>query len=106
MGLDANGGLVTDDFVVQVGTVSNDDVGELRTISFSPNPTQDYITISGEVSEYDISVFSIHGSFLQRLPAPGEESRIDLSAEPNGVYLIKLVHKTKGWAKLERVIKY
>jgi hypothetical protein len=105
MALDANGGLAVDDFKVKVTpTVSTTDAGS--DFSISPRLTQDYIYIIGPSANYTLSVIAMDKSCQQMIPVSAEQTRVDLSHLPSGIYLLMItdpVHKT---TKVEKVVKY
>ena len=55
-------------------------------ISIYPNPTTSLITIDAE-GIYNIEVLNIEGKEIYN----GKENEIDLSQEPNGIYIIKVI---------------
>jgi len=106
-GLDVNGGVVMDEFLVDVGnTVSTGEVeGDFSLIRMSPNPMSDEVTLSGELSNYTFSLHSPDGRWLQALPANGQQATFNLSHFPKGVYLIRITHRVQGWDRVKKVIK-
>ena len=108
MAVDANGGLAVADFEVKVGTiVSNDNFTEgEQPISISPNPAKDYILITGQLSDCQISLYSIDKSFQQEILIAGNEIRVDLSHLTAGVYMIQILEPKSGKTQVEKVVKY
>ena len=108
MGLDANGGLILDEFDVQVGfPVSSNDPTELTGITVFPNPTRGIIKVQGDLMNADISILSADNSLLLNITAVLAEEgiNIDLSTSPNGVYLIKVTDQNSGRSTLKKVVK-
>lgn len=105
--LDANGGVVMDEFLVDVGnTVSSEELEEeISQIQISPNPVTDEVTLSGALSNYTFSLHSADGRRICALPANGQQSTFYLSHLPKGVYLIKITHRVQGWDRVKKVIK-
>lgn len=61
-----------------------------------PNPTRGSIQIeidnasSSQPSQMMVSVYSTSGVILQKMALTNNSSKIDLSKQPNGVYLLKI----------------
>lgn len=66
-----------------------DDKEDTATVSISPNPTSDVITVSGNISS-DVKVYDSTGRQVIRT----NESVIDVSSFNPGVYLVKVDGKT------------
>ncbi|MFT6337421.1 MAG: hypothetical protein ACJATI_004184 [Halioglobus sp.] len=105
--IDANGGVAMDEFFVLLEeAVSSNDIRVEDSVLIFPNPSQDNITIAGELDKYDISILSIDGSFQKDLSASGQEIGFDFSSFPSGVYMIRFVDKDNGKLIFEKVVKY
>jgi hypothetical protein len=105
--VDANGGLVTDEFNVVVGDVTPTRNHGARdsAISIFPNPAKDHFFVSGPLSEYDMSIFSVDGSLQRAYKLSGQEQRIDLSAFSSGAYLIRMTHSSSGRVTIKKIVK-
>ena len=70
------------------------DILSQRNISISPNPTQGMveITITGlrESDDCAMSVYTLKGQTLKTLSVSGEVTTIDLSGQPDGIYLLDI----------------
>lgn len=70
------------------------DILSQRNISISPNPTKGMvkITITGlrESDDCTMSVYTLNGQTLKTLSVSGEVTTIDLSGQPDGIYLIDI----------------
>lgn len=108
MAVDANGGLATDEFIVEVGeTVSTNDAKHMnQKIAILPNPAHNYVTITGALPSYHISICSVDKAFQQKLTNTGRELRIDLSHLPAGIYMILVSDPDSGSQVVRKVMKY
>ena len=70
------------------------DILSQRNISISPNPTKGMvkITITGlrESDDCAMSVYTLKGQTLKKLSVSGEVTTIDLSGQPDGIYLLDI----------------
>lgn len=70
------------------------DILSQRNISISPNPTKGMveITITGlrESDDCAMSVYTLKGQTLKTLSVSGEVTTIDLSGQPDGIYLLDI----------------
>lgn len=105
--VDANGGLLTDEFTVEVGTVStNGNEAFSQSVSVYPNPAKDEFQVIGDASSYDVSIFSADGVLEQDYISANQQSRIDLTGLSSGVYLVKIAHRDSGRITVKKLIKY
>ncbi len=66
-------------------------VQEINAIQVFPNPSNAYFNIySGSSSEISCDVFNLYGQFVLRKKASSNKTSIDLSAQPDGVYILKV----------------
>ncbi len=83
-------------FVVdKVTTIS--DQGINNSITAFPNPTSDFVEISGDISISTISIYDRFGNRLFLEPVPSNTNRrIDLSMLPQGVYFISITNEKQN----------
>jgi len=65
-----------------------------------PNPTTDFITVTG-INNYSISIFDINGRVVYQNSNP--DSKIDIGFLPKGIYIVKL-NTSKGFS-IHKVLK-
>lgn len=69
----------------------------------SPNPAQDRIEIELEnynlSKTYQIKVWQPDGKLVFETNRQGKTTTLDVSAMPNGVYLIEVIQENKSWTK-------
>ncbi|HEY0046461.1 MAG TPA: T9SS type A sorting domain-containing protein, partial [Flavobacterium sp.] len=68
-----------------------------------PNPTENFVTISGDTEVESIAVFSVLGQLVSELKPYTSEVQVDLSGLPAAVYFIEVRSATAG--NIYRVIK-
>jgi hypothetical protein len=68
-----------------------------------PNPTENFVTISGDTEVESIAVFSVLGQIVSELKPYSNEVQVDLSGLPAAVYFIEVRSATAG--NVYRVIK-
>ncbi len=73
-------------------------------INIYPNPTNDIFTISMSDNEsYDIEIYNTSGQLILSKNKISNSAQIDLSAQTQGIYIIKL--KTENNTYFEKIIK-
>ena len=82
-------------------TTSANDLEEL-TVNVYPNPTSDFLSISGENSTYNYSIFDVKGQNVMQSNFTGETT-IDIRNLQSGLYFISLQNNDKFFTK--RIIK-
>jgi cytochrome c peroxidase len=70
-----------------------------------PNPFINDITIEGDVSNMELELLNGSGSGLLKIAAVENQTTIDLSDYPSGVYLIKLTNTINNRIIIKRIIK-
>ena len=81
------GCLGTDSIVVGTRPLSLRTIAALPTVSIYPNPTRGTATIQAEQMQH-IAVFDIYGKPVISLTPHASTAHIDLSQQPNGIYII------------------
>lgn len=100
---DVSGSIGNGDFwVVKLGAPVHAGIAlEHRPIySLSPNPTSGLITIVGlEKTEGLLRITDVSGRELKRSFIDGEQLSFDLSDQPKGTYLIRIVNEPGSWTQ-------
>lgn len=75
---------------LQVGDLSSiETVSNGMSVSFFPNPAEDYIYLKGEKeTEMQVGIYSDNGMLLKQITCFGQKSKIDVSSLSAGVYII------------------
>jgi len=77
---------ITSNGTPYLGTFENKEIGW----SMSPNPTNQFVTITSEKALETIKVFGINGSLLMEYPTNGIKTTLDVHGFAQGIYLIQL----------------
>ena len=76
---------------------------EITEFKMYPNPASDYIELSlpGKLDNKVISIYTLYGKMITqyKLDATAEESLIDISQLPKGIYILNLNSDQKNWTK-------
>lgn len=78
--------------IVTGGVIENlsDESFSLNQIKIFPNPTSDFISVSGLTDEFEYDVFNIQGKVLSNGKIDSINNQIDLSSLSNGIYIIRV----------------
>ncbi|MDA9110879.1 T9SS type A sorting domain-containing protein, partial [Bacteroidia bacterium] len=97
----------TNECLVNGGSVSVNELTHNPNVSLYPNPTTGRITLTHRAASFTASdrvmLFSITGKLLHTQPITRTSTSIDLSAQPNGVYVAST--QVGGLISIIRVIK-
>lgn len=63
--------------------------------SFFPNPSTGIFTLDSQITEGIITIYNIQGEKIYQTEIKNEKPVIDLSNQPNGIYLCKIIVKNK-----------
>ena len=63
-----------------------------------PNPASDYLIIETDVEDY-YELFNLQGKFILKKQITAPTTKLDVSAIPNGVYLLKVGNLSRKWIK-------
>lgn len=88
----------TEDYCV---TVSELPVGagavEMSTMKAHPNPTDGLLIVGGVETGDLLTVFSMDGRLLSESTVVGNRMQVDLSGNPSGVYLLRVIGSQGAW---------
>lgn len=90
---DANGCTQEATFTVADLVSSVEAVNSDRQLRISPNPASDYILLywsDGTISDGQLSMYNRSGQLMKQMPFQSKVERIDVSAYPEGLYLLKV----------------
>ncbi|WP_343631791.1 T9SS type A sorting domain-containing protein [Fluviicola sp.] len=72
------------------GTASVTEWNDPISWTISPNPVENFITISGNLTNGPVSILTLDGKFVKSFPAEKATTEIDLSTLPSGIYLVQI----------------
>ena len=74
-------------------------------INIYPNPTNNYFTVSGDIQGYTIQLIDAAGVIYSTLVPCKNETTVDISALPAGLFFIKVENDTNSKLCVQRIIK-
>ncbi|MCW5519138.1 T9SS type A sorting domain-containing protein [Aureitalea sp. L0-47] len=77
---------------------------EENPIRVYPNPTNGSVTISGNLRATNLEVYNVLGARVMQLKLSSEQTQLDISDLPSGVYMFRLT-STDGSSVVKKVIK-
>jgi hypothetical protein len=85
---------------------ANDSIGAVA-VSLFPNPTEGRVMVSfseNANATIDATLTTIGGSVIERQRFVGNQHEFDLSSQPAGIYLLKLIfgNETRTWKIVKR----
>lgn len=94
---------------VQLGTASRGTdliTGDVQKVDVFPNPAHTVVNINltGFTGKSDVSLFDVNGRVLLRRVVSTDNSQLDISALPAGVYMMRIKHGEKE-VKMTKIIK-
>ncbi|MFN0214053.1 MAG: right-handed parallel beta-helix repeat-containing protein [Saprospiraceae bacterium] len=75
------------------------------SIGFYPNPTPDYLTIKGELANFNLQMLDINGRALLNLRGVSAPLTINLNALSPGLYFLLVENKSNQLLCLKKIIK-
>lgn len=100
------GGVYIDNFTFSLTPTAVNDVDAENCISIYPNPTQEYINVSG-VNEYNsslkIGIYSIQGKILKQVTFTSGTSPIYVGDLSNGIYFVRISDGNKSIQNLKLI---
>jgi len=96
--------MVRPSFVFEKDNLLSVEENELNKVKLYPNPANDFINISNldDISNYEISIYDMTGKLMFE---GNQSTKIDVSSFTEGVYLVKLINKSSGSAKVSKFVK-
>jgi Secretion system C-terminal sorting domain len=88
-----------------VGTISSNPDIELSNISFHPNPTTGYVSVTGLENDAVISIFDVHGRELKKINYSIDQD-INVSDLIQGTYFMIVQNANNKPIKVHKLIKY
>ena len=76
-----------------------------NSISVSPNPTTDKVTINYEGENFNVELYTITGQFLSKANVTNGSVNVDLESFNNGVYIIKLTDISIAQSTAFKIVK-
>ncbi|MDI9258528.1 T9SS type A sorting domain-containing protein [Flavobacterium sedimenticola] len=74
-----------------------------NTIKVFPNPTQDFVSITGDFNLNSVQLFDVHGRLLQTNLVNNTSFSLDISNHSSGIYFVKVI--SDNGMKVEKLIK-
>ncbi len=74
-------------------------------IEIHPNPTNQFITLSGSLGEYHLRILDAEGTLIEEVENVGNHQTIDLSILGQGLYFIEISHASSQSLCVKTMIK-
>lgn len=74
----------------------------LSELVIYPNPNNGIFTVEGSENKYELGIINVCGEILFHQKTQSKKSEIDLSNQPNGIYLLQI--KSKNGTKSQKII--
>ncbi len=100
---DYNAPVETNEALTVISTLSNPDFVPDATVTISPNPTKDKITVTSKNKIQSIQLFDAQGSVLQVIMEQNKTRILDLSNHASGIYFVKV--NTVNGSSVEKIMK-
>ena len=71
-----------------------------------PNPARDEITLKGDLNHYRVEFYNAAGLLQRQVEAVGSSATIDISALPEGLYIIKFKDSENKTVEVQKLVKH
>jgi len=78
---------------------------EEKWVQIFPNPAQGELTVSGELSKYQIEIIDAIGISLRKYELVNSKQTLDISSLSSGLYFIKILNKETNQVQIQKVVK-
>jgi hypothetical protein len=95
--------IYSDDVCIDTTSTDSSHENEYDSPRLYPNPTKDYVTISGNDNIENVKIYSITGSMLHEENTKGNNIELDMSVFEQGIYLIQVI--TENETKTYKLIR-
>jgi len=77
----------------------------LSNVNIYPNPTTGEFTVSGLVQGQILQLYDYAGNLINTVTVDKPEMRLNISAQPNGIYLVRIVDKDGTLVSQKKIVK-
>lgn len=111
---DANGAWTTSssgsDLVYEINggctaTLGVSETNENNSISYYPNPVDDYLNITSQKNIREIKIYSLVGQITDSVKGSGKTNKVNLSKFASGVYLLQVIFEDRNTQTIKIIKK-
>ena len=90
---------------VPITTIGISERNTIQNFRIYPNPSFDYLTITGSLGTYSINVIDLTGRVIITTDMTTDSLQLDVSSLTQGVYLLKVLDKENGCTEILKFLK-
>ena len=90
---------------VPITTIGIRERNTIQNFRIYPNPSFDYLTITGSLGTYSINVIDLTGRVIITTDMTTDSLQLDVSSLTQGVYLLRLIDKENGFTEILKFLK-
>ena len=90
---------------VPITTIGISERNTIQNFRIYPNPSFDYLTITGSLGTYSVDVIDLTGRVIITTDLTTDSLQLDVSSLTQGVYLLKFIDKENGCTEILKFLK-
>ena len=90
---------------VPITTIGIRERNTIQNFRIYPNPSFDYLTITGSLGTYSINVIDLTGRVIITTDMTTDSLQLDVSSLTQGVYLLRVIDKENGFTEILKFLK-
>jgi hypothetical protein len=90
---------------VPITTIGISERNTIQNFRIYPNPSNEFVTITGALGSYEIEVFDLTGRKMITTEMTTNSLQLDVSSLTQGVYLLKVIDKENGCTEILKFLK-
>ena len=90
---------------VPITTIGISERNTIQNFRIYPNPSFDYLTITGSLGTYSINVIDLTGRVIITTDMTTDSLQLDVSSLTQGVYLLRVIDKENGFTEILKFLK-
>jgi hypothetical protein len=90
---------------VPIATIGISERNTIQNFRMYPNPSNEFVTVTGALGSYEIEVFDLTGRKMITTEMTTNSLQLDVSSLTQGVYLLKVIDKENGCTEILKFLK-